>query len=93
MSRADIMFERDAPEAARPLAARLGGASQGEKTMEANRTEVTVVDIRMPFWSMVVFMVKWAIASIPAIIILVVIGAMIAGFMGGLLGGLHHLPA
>jgi len=61
--------------------------------MEANKTEVTVVDIRMPFWSMVVFMVKWAIASIPAIIILVVIGVMIAGFMGGLLGGLHHLPA
>ncbi len=61
--------------------------------MEVNKTEVTVVDIRMPFWSMVVFMVKWAIASIPAIIILVVIGAMIAGFMGGLLGGLHHLPA
>jgi hypothetical protein len=27
----------------------------------------------MPFWSMVVFMVKWAIASIPAIILLVFI--------------------
>ncbi len=61
--------------------------------MGVDKTEVTVVDIRMPFLSMVVFMVKWAIASIPAIIILVVIGAMIAGFMGGLLSGLHHLPA
>jgi hypothetical protein len=31
---------------------------------------VIVTNIKMPFWSMVVFMIKWAIASIPAIIIL-----------------------
>ena len=31
--------------------------------------EVTVVDIKMPFWSMVIFMVKAAIAAIPAVII------------------------
>ena len=31
--------------------------------------EMVVVDIRMPFWSMVTFMIKWAIAAIPAIII------------------------
>lgn len=31
---------------------------------------VHVVDIHMPFWSMVVFMVKWAVASIPAFLIL-----------------------
>ena len=35
------------------------------------RQQVTVVDIKMPFGSMVVFMVKWAIASIPAFLILV----------------------
>ena len=34
---------------------------------------VVVTDIRMPFTSMVMFMVKWAIAAIPAILILVVI--------------------
>ena len=33
---------------------------------------VRVTDIRMPFVSMVVFMVKWAIASIPALLILVI---------------------
>jgi hypothetical protein len=58
--------------------------------MEVNKTDVTVVDIKMPFWSMVVFMVKWAIAAIPAMIILFVIGAILAGFMVGLVGGLHH---
>ena len=35
--------------------------------------EVTVTDIQMPFWSMVRFMVKWAIASIPALLILIVL--------------------
>jgi len=36
--------------------------------------QVVVTDVRMPFGSMVVFMVKWAIASIPAFIILAIIG-------------------
>jgi len=39
--------------------------------MTDQRQQVTVVDIKMPFGSMVVFMVKWAIASIPAFLILV----------------------
>jgi hypothetical protein len=34
--------------------------------------EMVLVDIRVPFWSMVIFMIKWAIAAIPAIIILAV---------------------
>lgn len=32
--------------------------------------EVTVTDIKMPFWSMVTFMLKWAVATIPAVIVL-----------------------
>lgn len=36
--------------------------------------EVTVTDIKMPFWSMVTFMIKWAIATIPAMILLFFIG-------------------
>lgn len=47
--------------------------------------EVTVVDIKMPFWSMVVFMVKWSIAAIPAILILVVFAAGLVGFFQGLI--------
>ena len=58
--------------------------------MENQNHEVTVVNIKMPFWSMVAFMVKWTIASIPAIIILVVVGVMIAGVMTGLFGGLSR---
>lgn len=48
-----------------------------------NRQEVVVVDLKMSFWSMVVFMVKWAIAAIPAIIILAVIGTLVAIVLGG----------
>ena len=33
-------------------------------------TQVVVTDIQMPFISMVVFMVKWALAAIPALLIL-----------------------
>jgi hypothetical protein len=50
-----------------------------------------IVDIRMPFGSMVVFMVKWAIAAIPAVLILVVLGTILAGVLGGLAGiGTHR---
>lgn len=41
----------------------------GAVDTEAPR-RVVVTDIEMPFRSMVTFMVKWALASIPAVIIL-----------------------
>ena len=50
--------------------------------------KVIINDVSMSFMSMVVFMVKWAIASIPAIIILAVIGAMAVGIFGGIIGGM-----
>lgn len=56
--------------------------------MDSQNNEVTVVDIKMPFWSMVVFMVKWAIASIPAILILAVLVVVIAGLFGGFVDSL-----
>jgi hypothetical protein len=45
------------------------------------RQEVTVTNIKMPFRSMVLFMVKWAIASIPAMLILVALGAIVWGLL------------
>ncbi len=47
--------------------------------------KVIVVDLQMPFFSIVVLMVKWALASIPAIIILAVIFSVVTGLTGGLL--------
>ena len=45
---------------------------------------VVITDIRMPFDSMVIFMVKWAIASVPAAIILVIIVAILWAMLGAL---------
>lgn len=55
------------------------------------RTNVVVTDVQMPFGSMVVFMVKWTIASIPAMIIVVVLGMIAAAMVGGILGGIFGI--
>jgi len=53
--------------------------------MSENSREVVVTDIRIPFFSMVVLLVKWALAAIPALIIL----AFIAGALSFALGLMH----
>jgi hypothetical protein len=45
---------------------------------------IVVTDIRMPFWSMVFFMIKWAVPAIPAFIILAVLGGVAAALLSGL---------
>ena len=52
-----------------------------------HESRVVVTDVHMPFLSMVVFMVKWAIASIPAVIILAVIWSLVMALFGSVLGG------
>jgi hypothetical protein len=59
--------------------------------MNEVNNRVTVVDIQMPFWSMVGFMVKAAIASIPAVIILSVLFAVITAIFTALFGGMSTL--
>ena len=49
---------------------------------------VIVTDIRMPFLSMMVFMIKWVIASIPAFIILSILGAIVTAILGTLMRGM-----
>lgn len=49
---------------------------------------VVVSDIRMSFLSMVVFMVKWVVASIPAFIILSIIGSILMMLLGGMMGSM-----
>lgn len=55
--------------------------------MEDNNTsQVHITDIKVPFWSMVIFMVKASIASIPAFIILSIIGTLVFSILGSFLG-------
>ena len=55
--------------------------------MSKDYREVVVTNIKMPFGSMVVFMVKWAIATIPALIILSVVGSFFFGILSAVFGG------
>lgn len=48
--------------------------------------EVIVTDVSMPFWSMVVFMIKWSLASIPALMIMAFVWAMVGVFTAGAVG-------
>lgn len=52
--------------------------------------QVEVVDISIPFGSMVAFMVKWALASIPAFTILIYIYVVLATFLLPAIG--IHMP-
>jgi hypothetical protein len=65
----------------------------GQKSLQANSPfqRVVVTDFEMSFRSMVIFMCKWAVAAIPAALILfcLLIGlAMAFGVFGAILGGL-----
>lgn len=48
---------------------------------------VVVTDIRIPFFSMVVLLVKWALAAVPAMLILIAIAGLTSAALGALFGG------
>jgi hypothetical protein len=52
--------------------------------------EVVVTDIKISFSTMVVFMVKWAIATIPAIIILTAVGSITLGVLRAIFGAIYQ---
>lgn len=56
--------------------------------MQTDRTEVVITDVQIPFMSMVVLIIKWTIAAIPAILILWALGALAAGLFIGMFGGM-----
>lgn len=59
--------------------------------MADDRREVVVTDIEIPFVSMVILLVKWAIAAIPALFILFIIGGLLSMILGLIFGtGWHH---
>ena len=46
--------------------------------------KVSVSDVSMPFGSMVVFILKWTLASIPAMLIILILAMIVAGLFGGM---------
>ena len=51
------------------------------------KSHVIVTDVHMPFGSMVALMMKWALASVPAVIMLAIIGCLIWWFTFAVLMG------
>lgn len=49
---------------------------------------VTVVDVKIPFWSLVVLMFKGTLAAIPAMILLAVTAAFVSSVLGAALFGM-----
>jgi len=45
-------------------------------------TKVSIIDIKMPFLSMVIFLVKLSIAAIPAFIIMSIVGSFLFAVFG-----------
>lgn len=74
----------------RELAARQGASAvvRAAEFDYPGAQPVVVVDIKMGFWSMVIFMVKWAIAAIPALLIIALICIAVFSFIGGFIGGI-----
>ena len=56
--------------------------------MADNTQEIVITDVKIPFVSMVVLLVKWALAAIPAMIILIVIAAAVSAALGAFFGGM-----
>lgn len=54
---------------------------------------VVVVDFQMSFNSMVWFMVKAAIAAIPAMIIITILWLIVVALFGGIFAGIGSIPA
>ena len=54
---------------------------------------VAIADIDIPFWRMVMIIIKWAFASIPAVIILSIIFGIIGAILGGgMIAMLGNIP-
>ncbi len=58
----------------------------GDPRTYSKSSAVTVKNVDMEFGTMIGFMVKAAIAAIPAAIILFIIGAVVMGMLGGMFG-------
>lgn len=67
-----------------PGAGAVDGETKPKSIKRKPPQDVKIIGINMPFGDMVVFMVKWAIAAIPAMIILIFIGLIVGVILAAL---------
>jgi hypothetical protein len=65
----------------------VAGIQAGQRTVHG----VKVMDVEMSFGAMIAFMVKWAIAAIPAFLFLALLVALFSALMGGCFGALGSM--
>lgn len=58
--------------------------------MADEKLVVVVSDVRVRFWSMVLLLVEWAIAAIPAVIILYAVAVLVTMGLDATLGPWWH---
>src|SRR5690606_21739887 len=87
-AKAAWLRKEQVPAGTRPKAPNMvvGGAYDVQHAIKKypGAQPVVVIDVQMSFNSMVWFMVKWALASIPALIILFILFFLALGTLGGL---------
>ena len=77
------IFVAEAKRKAEEVAAR-AATDKNNNTSNKGTQTVKISDIDMPFGSMVIFMVKWAIAAIPALLILMVLFFIFGGLLAAI---------
>jgi hypothetical protein len=55
--------------------------------MDSTEQRIVIVDLRIPFFRLVFFLVKMTLAAIPAAIILAVLSALVGMLIAALFGG------
>jgi len=69
------------------IQAQVEPSEKGVAVRKFRKTEarpVVLTDIKLGFWSMVWFMLKWALASIPAALILIAVFTFVPDLLKGL---------
>ncbi len=82
---AEVKAQRQLEQAANAERAKRSPAVYEAEQQYPGAQPVVVVDINMSFGAMVRFMVKWVLASIPAIIILFLLFTGVPAFLGALM--------
>jgi len=60
--------------------------------MEEKEVRVTLKDIDIPFWNLVVFLIKLAFASIPALFVVSFIMGLVFALTGGMFSAMMFHP-
>lgn len=84
-----VFYQQSATPARQPSGrALLNPGEAGSPVRTVGMQRVVLADLDIPIWSIAVFMIRWAIASIPALIIIAGLLMAFVAFWSVVIGGL-----